>query len=160
VTPWTVGTVALAVAVGLGCSEDPGNVSEVVAQNSSLPDGIDATRMPVGALVNEASELAPTWTQFGFPDELTISYPDDGVLLFVGTVESGTCPAVIERVSDPPDSIDADLMITIDHRGADACTSDARPVSFVLALPDEPIRRVYVGYSDNSALGGYVRLET
>ena len=155
-----VRVVVVVVIVLVGCSGGSEHVSEVVAQSSTLPEGIDATQGPVGALVDEESGLASTWSRFGFP-EPTIAFPDDGVLLFIGTVESGSCPVVVERVAPPRDDIDADAVVTIGTRGGGSdCTDDANPVSFVLSLRDAPIGRVYVEHGERgSAASGYVDLE-
>lgn len=145
-----VGVAVAGLTVVAGCSGsgggDPKAASEVVAQSSSLPDGGDISVTPVGRLVEHQAELASTWSEFGFHGDPTVAVPDDGVLLFIGTVESGSCPSVVESVSDPPGDVEADVMVTLATRtgGADSCTTDARPVTFVLSLPDEPMDRAYV----------------
>jgi hypothetical protein len=171
--------VAFSAAIGatgaIGCTDQSGNtleprhVPEVVAQNSSLPASAAASFGPVAALVNDQSELGPTWSRFQFPNEPTVALPDDGVLLFIGTIESGSCPAVVERIAPPSADIAADIMVTIDEQPLEppsddelyGCSDDANPVSFVLSLPAQPLNRIYVehGGRRDSPHSGYVDLE-
>jgi hypothetical protein len=143
-----VGVVLVVVFVLTAGRDEPGMAKEVVAQSLSWPAEIDVRESPVAVVVDEESELAPTWRLFGFRGEPAVALPDDGVLLFIGFFESGSCPLVIERVAEPPDDIDADVMITVGQRGGDVCTADAQPVSFVLVLPDRPVDRISLGHGD------------
>src|SRR5262245_15761056 len=111
-----VGVVLVVVFVLAGSDDVPGVAKEVVARNPSVPAGTDVRDSPVGVVVDDESELAPTWSRFGFPGDPEVAL-NGGVLLFIGFFESGSCPLVIERVAEPPDDIAADVMLTVGHRG-------------------------------------------
>ena len=148
-----VGLVVVVPVVLVGNGGEPGNVPEVVAQSSSLPDGIDVRESPVAVVVDEESELAPTLRLFGFRRDPGVALRPGRLLLFVGFIESGSCPLFVERIAEPPDDIHADLTLEMGQHGGDACTADARPVTFVLSLPAEPLDRIYLGQ------GHYVDLQ-
>lgn len=83
-----------AVTVLLGCSGSASPV-EILAQAPATPASPDL--QPAAALATSDAELADAWTHFGFYGEPDVSL-DDGPVLFVGTVESGSCPATVEYV--------------------------------------------------------------
>jgi hypothetical protein len=73
--------------------------------------------------------MGPLWLR-GEPD---ISL-EEGPVLFVGTVESGSCPATVEYVGPRPADVevDAEALVRLGTSGGPDCTSDANPVSFVV----------------------------
>ena len=135
--------LALAVVV-TGCATDDSGV-EVLARSGSLPDGVSDE--PVVAVADTAGEVVAAWGWFGFDGEPTVSVEEHGVVLFVGTVESGSCPATVEFVGSPPEEsdVESDLLVTLGHDGGPDCTTDANPVALVVAAPGSAAARtVYV----------------
>lgn len=149
----------LAVAAVLaGCSDDGPRV-EVLAESPTLPqDGTD----PDAALAATDAELAAAWERFGFPGPPDVSLAD-GPVLFVGTAESGSCPAAVEYVGAPPDDsgVDADVLVEVGHEGGPDCTADANPVTLVVRAPDvDPVRSVFVANENvDSPPSGLVQLD-
>lgn len=54
--------------------------------------------------------------------------------MFVGTVESSSCPATVEYVGPRPEDVDVDAeaLVRLGTSGGPDCTTDANPVSFVV----------------------------
>ena len=152
------GLVAVA-AVLAGCSEDGSRV-EILAESPTLPDGADLD--PDAALAATDEELAAAWKRFGFIGTPDVSLAD-GPVLFVGTVESGSCPATVEYVDPPPDDsgVDADVFVEVGHQGGPDCTADANLVTLVVRAPDVgPARSVFVANENvGSPLSGLVHLD-
>lgn len=150
--------VAAASAGLLGCSDEAPRV-EVLAESPTLPD--DGTE-PDAALAATDAELAAAWDRFGFPGTPDVSLAE-GPVIFVGTVESGSCPATVEYVGPPTGEadVDADVLVEVGHEGGPDCTTDAIPVTLVVRAPDvEPVRSVFVANGNlDSPLSGRVQLD-
>jgi len=136
---WVLAGLALALVV-TGCSDDAPGV-DVLARSGTLP--ADVSEEPVVAVADTAGEVLEAWGRFGFGGEPTVSVEEHGVVLFVGTVESGSCPATVEFVGSPPEDSDVewDLLVTLGHDGGPDCTTDANPVTLVVAAPGSAAAR-------------------
>lgn len=141
-----------------GMRSDPRRV-DVLAKSPTLPEG---GTDPHAALATTATELADAWERFGFSGTPSVSL-HDGPVLFVGTVESGSCPATVEYVGPPPEDsgVTADLFVRTGHKGGPDCTADANPVTMVVRAPDvDPVRSVFVANETaTSPLSGRVELD-
>lgn len=154
----TVGFSLVVAGALTGCSDDESGV-EILAESATGPgDGTE----PRAAWATTDAELAATWQRFGLSGSPSVSLAD-GPVLFVGTVESSSCPVTIESVGRRSEAVgvDADVFVEVGAEGGPECTADARAVSFVVRAPDvAPVRSVFVAYGNvASPLSGLVPLD-
>lgn len=122
-------SVVVVVTLLLGCSNGGSSV-EILAEAPANP-GTDLR--PDAAVAASDAELDDAWTLFGFEGDPQISL-DDGPVLFIGTVESGSCPATVDYVGPRPEDVEVDdeAFVRLGTSGGPDCTTDANPVSFVV----------------------------
>ncbi|XID90415.1 hypothetical protein ACF3MZ_17910 [Paenibacillaceae bacterium WGS1546] len=143
---WLVtGCMCGVVIAGCGNSAVPSKQtipSEVVMTEKALPENF-YERTENGLLVEKAvveDEFAALWSDFGFKAERPEWTEGTNVMLFIGTIESGSCPLTFAGAES--DNVEGEMIVHLDIRSDNPCTNDATPRAFVLAVEEEELNGI------------------
>lgn len=130
---------------------------ELLGRSSTRP-GVEGMIGPTATVVSTADELQAAWWEHDVAGEPPVSATDGAEVIFLGAVESSSCPTSVERLTKGGEGGAALTIRLASSQGA--CTADARPVTFVIATSHPVGDRLLV--LDNGRvdpLGGLVNVE-
>ncbi|MUV37979.1 hypothetical protein JNUCC1_01787 [Lentibacillus sp. JNUCC-1] len=109
----------------------PSNFDEMAYQRSEVPYFQYLVRK-----AEDQSEFEDTWNLYEFEAQMPSVNFDKKDIIFIGEHESGSCPAEIDHIKLKSENESMTIYTKV-VGGADACTDDATPITFVIQMSKE-----------------------
>lgn len=131
---------------------------ELLGRSSTRP-GFEGNGGPTATVVSTADELQAAWRAHDVAGDPPIGATDGAEVIFLGAVESGSCPTAVDRITEGGEGGAAGTIHLVTRGGPD-CSTDARPVTFVIATPLPVGDRLLVLHDGRAEpLGGLVTVD-
>ncbi|MBM4761864.1 hypothetical protein [Bacillus sp. B15-48] len=133
------------ICVGLmGCSSSNKQkvAFEVIGTEKTLPANFYdvANQGVVVKVVYDSEAFKEQWSHFGLQENVPDYQWDNTVVIFLGLIESGSCPIGINAVK--VSSEESELIVQLDLDSERPCTDDATPRSIIFTLDARELSEV------------------